>query len=294
MEITSQTLVNVFDMINERLYSIEKNQNLLITHCKNKCLSEGKLDKDLFGYPMNVIVTNECKFNYNEYICVNLHISHTCSDDYTTRWFEIFEKKHYNKVKDILPKLFNEKQLKILHDYVADKSKHIYRLRCSTLDIKTIYSFVDEYIMNAYLKHTFKKVHMIIGWYKYEIILKDMSCVDEVVEYVKTIYEHLDFLGYNNFEMWVKTSTNNFIEITPIYAYKTWLAYHLITNMLPVQLPNEDLNVREILEEYQIDKGQMYMFIRTYQLEQAQKGHKEKNIIGIINNMKRIVAEYYP
>ena len=63
---TSQELTKLLGKINEKLDDMQKSQNGIVTHLKNRCIQERRLDKDLFQYPIDVHIFNHEFMNVNK------------------------------------------------------------------------------------------------------------------------------------------------------------------------------------------------------------------------------------
>ena len=101
---SNETLIALFEMLNDRLYNIEKTNNTIVKHLKNECIKKRVLDKDLFGFPIDV------KTYYHGTPTIDEHtmmfISHNFPDgvpQHCLSCFSINRQCIYEKVKSFLP-----------------------------------------------------------------------------------------------------------------------------------------------------------------------------------------------
>lgn len=115
MDINNEKLIEVFDMINERLYNIEASQQKIITHLKNKCIEQKKLDKELFSYPMNVCLIDNLSIKPNDYVYVSFQLFDNIDELHKLGCNNsIYNSGFLNKVKYLLPNMFDKEQLDVI------------------------------------------------------------------------------------------------------------------------------------------------------------------------------------
>jgi hypothetical protein len=194
MSVSNERLIDLFEMLIERLSNIEKSQDTMMKHLKNKCLDERKLDKDLFELPINV----DTYYHGNDRIDTNtfIYVNHEFPDDIPEHCLSITKPYVYDKVKSFLPKILSNKQIEKLDKFLSvadinnDDSKK--KLTCVELDICCWFSYVSDYILNAYVKHMFPNVEWVFPSFEanYSFVLKNMTSIPEAVEYVESIFKH--------------------------------------------------------------------------------------------------------
>ena len=95
---TSQELTKLLGKINEKLDDMQKSQNGIVTHLKNRCIQERRLDKDLFQYPIDVHIFNHEFMNVNKNM--SLFVSAVFPDEFistsTTGYFYLYKNEIFN------------------------------------------------------------------------------------------------------------------------------------------------------------------------------------------------------
>jgi hypothetical protein len=218
MDLTnSEKLIAVFDMINERLYNIEKSNNLIINHLKNKCRKERKYDKDLFEYPINVKYCYHLTPNIEKDTCV--YVSFLCMDEGDFRPFSVYNRRVFNIYKEFLPTILDNKQIHRLETHIMENPNRfndIIPLTCEELNIESMFRDVDHYIMNAYVSQHCKKIKWILPTTgeHYDFIIKDVESLDDVVKCVSDVHNlfksSLDKLASSRNKMYVVLCPNQY------------------------------------------------------------------------------------
>lgn len=246
MDINSQKLIEVFDMINERLYAIEKGNNQIKQHIKNKCMEDGKFDKDFFDYPLDVNIVN---INNNKSIDGDfLYVTLSIYEGNASSLFRLCDVEDYNKVRESLPDILNEKQITAVKEYVKKsqllkEDDEIEFIKCKDIGVSSIFQNIDDYILNEFLKQKYKNLHLICPTFAdhYEMILKNVGTLDETIQCVQDIYS---FLGVNLHKLSYKSKIN--IIVCP---NNYWVGFEVLLN-----IPEESCNMEVLLKVYKIDK----------------------------------------
>ena len=292
MDTNSQKLIEVFDMINERLYAIEKSNNQIKQHLKNKCIKDGELDKDLFDYPLDVnIIDKHMSFDKQDFVYVTLSIY----DTYDCSIFTLCDIDDYNKVKESLPYILNEEQINVVEAYykkyhVLDNYDIEY-IKCREIGVISIFNSIDEHILNEYLKLKHKNLHLlcptIVDYY--EMILKNVESIDETIQCVQDIY---NFFGLN---LKVNLSCKNKLNII-VCPNNYWVGFHILLNV-----PDDIYNMEVLLKVYKINKTiikQYIAYCNTLHNDGYIKNHHaldDKHAVQLsINLFNDIIDKYFP
>lgn len=296
MDTNSQKLIEVFDMLNERLYAIEKSNNQTKQHLKNKCIKAGELDKDLFEYPLDVnIIDMHLSIDKQYFVYVTLSIY----DAYDCSIFSLCDIEDYNKVKESLPDVLNEEQINVVEAYY--KKYHLLdnydieyikckEIQCQEIGVISIFKSIDEHILNEYLKLKHRNLHLLcptIVEY-YEMILKNVESIDETIQCVQDIY---NFFGFHL----DKLSTKNKINIT-LCPDNYWVGFEILLN-----IPEVSCNTEVLLKVYKINTKIIKQYIAyCYRLdiEGYIKYHNaldDKHAVQLsINIFNDIIKKHFP
>lgn len=183
MDVSSNKLIEVFDMINERLYNIEKSQNIMMTHLKNKCIQERKLDKDLFGFPIDVHTF------YDETYIIEKHTLLYVSTDFVNmsqdREFSIYKQKNFNIVKSFLPQILDNDKILKLEQHVNNGTKGI--ITCKEFNIVSMFDDIDHHILNAFVTSHCRNVKWFFPCFPYSFVLQNVSSMEEAVKCIENV-----------------------------------------------------------------------------------------------------------
>ncbi len=191
---SNDTLIALFEMLNERLHKIEEGNNTLIEHLKNKSIRDRILEKKLFGFPIDV----HTYYHTSPSIDKNtvLFVSHDFPDVVPTNVLSIYKPHVYNKVRPFLDTILSSEQQAKLEEMM--KNPTIIHgqptILCSELGVTSIFVDIGDHIMNAFVTHHFKNVEMLLDGFEwhYNFVLKGLSTVEQAVEYVDSIFKFFD------------------------------------------------------------------------------------------------------
>lgn len=197
----TQELTKLLGKINDKLDNMGKSQNAILTHLKNRCVQERRLDKDLFQYPIDVQLyeiffkgpTFGSGLRAPSYHCVSFK---TLLRSAATPYF-FCDKNKFQKIRSLLPTILDKKQLDAFnsHKYSQHLCNPPYweRITCKELGILSKFINIEHYIMDAFVKHHFPKVKtMFFGGSSYIYVLENLYTCENVMNYIKGIY---DFMG---------------------------------------------------------------------------------------------------
>ena len=183
MDVSNAKLIEVFDMINERLYGIEKSQNIMMTHLKNKCIQERKLDKDLFQIPIDVHTF------YDETYIIEKHTLLYVSTEFVNmsqdRSFSIYKQKNFNIVKSFLPQILDNDKILKLEQHVNNGTKDI--ITCNEFNIVSMFDDIDHHILNAFVTSHCRNVKWFFPCFPYSFVLQDTSSMGEAIKCIEDV-----------------------------------------------------------------------------------------------------------
>lgn len=199
---TNETLIALFEMLNERLYNIEQSNNTIINHLKNKCINDGMLDKDLFGYPINISIihhgdwdypTQEQKLTNGAYAYITLNIHDTDCDRSNDSYYPMYT-VHFDKVKPMLEDVLSASQIQAINKKRDNVDINQEDIKCCDLGIEDINVYVHDYLANLYIRSKFPKVERVllnVTENYNDIIIKDAHTIDEVLSCACDVYDML-------------------------------------------------------------------------------------------------------
>lgn len=197
---SNDTLIALFEMLNERLYNIEQGNNTMIKYLKNKCIKERVLDKDLFNLPGEVRtfyhVWNELEKG------TLVYMSPVILDEENIDFFSIYQKHNFIKVKPFLASILTSEQIEKVEQHV-DVAKDGEIIRCKHLGVESTFIDIDHYIINEFVKHHCKNVQRVIyNFGFYDFILCGVSTFEQAIECVSKVFDLFDYplkpLVYDN------------------------------------------------------------------------------------------------
>jgi hypothetical protein len=191
---SNNTLIALFEMLNDRLYNIEQSNNVLIEHLKNKSIRDRILEKKLFGFPIDV----HTYYHGSSTIDANtiMFVSHDFPDIVPKDVLSIYKPHVYEKVKPFVKTILTSEQ-----EAKLDKSiqqPHLVNgrptLLCSDFGVKSFFVDIGHHIMNAFVTHYFKNVKMLLFGFEchYNFVLRNMPTVEKAVEYVSNVFHFFD------------------------------------------------------------------------------------------------------
>lgn len=283
MDINNEKLIEVFDMINERLYNIEISQQKMTTHLKNKCIEQQKLDKDLFDYPMNVCLIDDFDIKPKDYVYVSFQLFDNIDElDKLCQNNSIYNNEFLNKVKYLLHDMFDKEQLDVILNEVKSQDENDYVLRCSDINIDTLYKYVGDYICNKYIKDQENRVVMIVPSYgsHYDIVFKGLHNLDECIECFTKVYEILGLPLHN------LASLRNNMTINVI-KNKYWLNFEILLNI------DEPENAVEIMKVKKKDIEGYCSYLKCIPQQGYIKHHWRlndgDNVLSTLEDMQKLL-----
>ena len=252
MDTNSQKLIEVFDMINERLYAIEKSNNQIKQHLKNKCIKNGELDKDLFDYPLDVNIIDKHMSIRKEYF---VYVTLSIFEGDTSSLFCLCDVDDYNKVKESLPDILNEEQIRVVKSFY--KKYHlldnydIEYIKCKDIGVSSVFKNIDDYILDEYLKLKHHNLHLLFRPTivdNYEMILTNVESIDETIQCAKDIYNFFDL----NLD---KLSNKNKMNII-LCPDNHRVGFEILLN-----IPKASCNMEALLKKHRINKKILQRYI---------------------------------
>ena len=219
----SDKLINIFEMLVERLTNIELQNDKMMNHMKETCVKNGLLGKQLFGYPLDVKLIDGTQFAVNkpEYILVSFPNQQR---DKKAFYLDLFKDDHVERVKPILDDMSEAQRARVL-EYIryvqatAD-DEEIKELSCEELGIASIYKNITEYILNQYFKKKNSKVMYVINNCEFpSFILKNVQDIDEIWSIVN------DVLGFWNFTI-KQQEVDDCMHVKEVHA--NWVKFYIM------------------------------------------------------------------
>lgn len=216
---TNETLIALFDMLNDRLYNIEQTNNTLINCLKNKCFKKRVLDKDLFHFPADVRTHYHSSNKFEEGTFV--YASPVILEEEN---FSIYKKNNFDKLLPFISTILTVEQVKQLQkhnkQYVSGKNL----LTCRELSVDSSFLDIDHYIINEYVQHHCKKVNRVVPvGGRYDFVLDDVSTYEEAVECISKAFALFDC------PLKQLVSDDDYIDIV-ICPSKYWVNLEILCN----------------------------------------------------------------
>lgn len=194
---SNETLIALFEMLNERLYNIEQTNKTIVKHLKNQCIDKRVLDKDLFGFPIDVHTYHHGTPTIDQN--TRMLVSHSLPDVVTTRLLSINRPNNFAKIRPFLPRILNDKGITKLENFVSnikfdDKCLSETSLPCAEFGIDTWFDHIHNYVLHEYIKDKFHNVEWVLPGFEghYTFVLKELHSVEKAVEYVESIFKHFE------------------------------------------------------------------------------------------------------
>lgn len=192
-KISNDTLIALFEMLNERLHKIEEGNNTLIEHLKNKSIRDKILEKRLFGFPIDVHTYDHGSFTIDANTI--MFVSHDFPDVVPEDVLSIYKPHVYEKVKPFVNTILTSEQETKLEKYIQQPHCVNGRptLLCSEFGVASIFVDIGDHIMNAFVTHHFENVKMLLYGFErhYNFVLRNMPTVEKAIEYVENIFQFL-------------------------------------------------------------------------------------------------------
>lgn len=185
---SNDTLIALFEMLNERLHKIEEGNNTLINCLKNKCFKKRVLDKDLFHFPADVRTHYHSSNKFEEATLV--YVAPVILEEEV---FSIYKKHNFDKLLSFISTILPNEQVKQLQkhnkQYVACNNL----LTCRELSVESSFLDIDHHIINEYVKYHCKKVQRVVPvGGRYDFVLGDVSTYEEAVECISVVFALFD------------------------------------------------------------------------------------------------------
>lgn len=193
---TNETLIALFDMLNDRLYNIEQNSNKLVNHLKRKCFKNGLLDKEVFDYPIDVSLFFH---GYNKtlnnesyaYVTINnCDLEKRSNDSYYPMYT-----CHYHKVRPLLEQRLTSTQLEKIDNHQKQITINDQDMKCQDIGIvDDVNMYIHDYLANIYIKSKYDMVDMVvlnITEICNDIIIKNITSIDDIVKCACNVYNDL-------------------------------------------------------------------------------------------------------
>jgi hypothetical protein len=208
------TIIKVFDMINERLYNIEMQTNMLLMNKRQTCVKKNKiLPKELFGISFDI----EIKGNLTDFTDVNRY--YMINIDKICGFYELVD-HNIDEVIRLLPKWIKSEHLKmveelLIHNTVIDCE--LKEIPCKDLDIISYHTNVTDYILSEYLQEKNKNIYDAFsnGTDNPTIILQNCKDINHIIDIIQKIYK--------DFKLKLNLGKVNIIPVC-----KSWINFYRI------------------------------------------------------------------
>ena len=223
----SEMLINVFEMLVERLTNIEMQNIKMMDHLKVNCVRQGLLEKHLFGYPLDVKLVDGMQFDVRQPFVMVSFPELTPDDTSPLRLFLLTD-DHLAKIKPILEETLDESQKTRVFEYIEYlkrvndvESEEITELTCEDLGLFSLFSNIHEHILNMY----FRKLNPKIVWVINNVndfpsfMLRDVHDVDEIWSVVSEAF------GFWNFTVEQQVA-GDYMQVEQVRG--GWVNFHLL------------------------------------------------------------------
>jgi len=197
--ITNDTLMQVFDMINDRLYTIERNTQKTLKYVQDEAIQAQHLPAYLFEYPFDILLdnTNKCSklTNKNKPYCILKFDKNDCSCLKTTYLStNVYMRKNKDAIRTCLVEWFDASKANALYDLLFEKEVDDWdkepRLQSTYWNVKTHHVWMNEYIMQRHLKMKFPEIAGICCYDDdHYFVVKDLQDVNCIVQLSTRIME---------------------------------------------------------------------------------------------------------
>jgi hypothetical protein len=251
-------MIDVFEMLIERLTNIEIQNNKMMNHLKEKCMKDGILEKNLFGYPLDVKLIDGTQFHGKkcEYVLVSFPNQ---SYDKEALYLRLDNAAYFQKVKPLIEKILSQEQLSRVLEYIEylktiPDNEDVKALTCEELGINSIYNNFTEHILNLYFQDKNPKIRFIVNSINEfpTLILKNVEDVDEIWVIVKNVLDFWDFSmkqRYTDDCMHVKEFSNDWV----------WF-YILLVGEIFVREEHYDINWKNLYSKVSVKQFEHYTF----------------------------------
>jgi hypothetical protein len=190
---SNETLIALFEMINDRLYNIEQTNNTIVKHLKNKCIKKCKLDKDLFGFPIDVHTYDHGVEKIDKDTLVYVSVVFVTDD--IIHHLSLCNEQVFNKVQPFLPSILTEEQITTFKAHIAQMkpNKPFDVKTCEEFGIQSIFHDLEHHVINEYVTRNCKNIQQVVPAFNYyDFIVSGVTSVEEVVASVTNVFQTLN------------------------------------------------------------------------------------------------------
>jgi hypothetical protein len=228
----------------------------MMTHLKNKCIQERKLDKDLFGFPIDVHT-----FYHETDVIDKQTLMYVSSDsgDLTPEYkFSIYNPQNFNIVRQFLPQILDNDQVSKLEQHVSNGTKGI--ITCSELNIDSMFHDIDHFILNAFVTNHFKNVRWLLPCFPYAFVLQDIPSIEEAVRCIESVH-HLFHVSLSNVSsIWRKT-----------WKITSCMWVEDVNREILIDIPLRFINIQRMSNDLGFTKHDVETLIRKFETKLALK-----------------------
>jgi hypothetical protein len=190
---TNETLIALFEMLNDRLYNIEQTNNTIVKHLKNQCIKKCILDKDLFGFPIDVHTHDHGVENINKDTLV--YVSVVFVTDELIHHLSLCNKQVFSQILSFLPTILTEEQITTFKAHIAKKKSDnpFDMITCEEFGIQSIFRDLEHHVLNEYVTRNCKNIQQVVPAFDYyDFIVLGAASVEEVVASVTNVFQTLN------------------------------------------------------------------------------------------------------
>lgn len=218
--LNNNTLVAVFDMINDRLYKLEQNNEKLLSYAKINCVSKKRLYCRLFDYPKDVCLVRHTTIDFNKGSFIFLMDGECFEPPY-----RIYDNVDCGNIKDVLKNILDEKQYNVVEKYIEDELNDTKNeiLKCKDAGIRSWSKYIDDFILTQYVKTRFPKIRFLSTDLHF-MVLKDVGNVDEAIHILVDVRKFLNVpINNENTDRFKEEDCISVDEVLP-----SWMPFYLI------------------------------------------------------------------
>lgn len=191
------TLINTFDMINERLYKIENAASKNVENLQAKAIQKQYLPSYLFDYPFDVELDNHSHTSYesqqqpNDY---NFLLTYKFKHNIDVYMTGLYHRKNKKEIIQLLPRWFAEEELQELIEVLYDDAVYDDKEKSTYWGLNTHHEYVRDYVTEKYMQTKFPNLLYILypGLDDYWFVFKTFTNVDEIVGFSRRFLEIFD------------------------------------------------------------------------------------------------------
>jgi hypothetical protein len=189
-----EAVMKAFDMINDRLYNIERATFKNVEHMKQKAVSKQHLPDYLFDYPFDVNLDNHTYFSYPSEHFYKEHYRVALKFDFKpiVNEFTLYE-RNKNEVSQMVSSLFEAEKAKDILYTLFEDEKNGNHHNCSFWNIDVGQKHLTDYFNMKLLQSKHAEIRYIVrDDSTYWFVCKTFTNVDEIVRFSKSLLKTFD------------------------------------------------------------------------------------------------------